>query len=154
MNVEIRELPEMRAGIVHHTGPYMKIGGAFEKLGKLAGRAGLFEKAGHTMIGIYRDDPEATPLDELRSAAAITLTDDEALPEGLEEERISGGRYAVLVHTGSYEGLPGAWGQFMSEWLPSSGETPADGPSLEIYVNDPSTTPQDELKTELCMPLA
>ena len=44
--------------------------------------------------------------------------------------------------------------RFIGEWLPTSGRTmKTDVPSYELYLNDPSTTPKHELRTELRVPL-
>jgi AraC family transcriptional regulator len=153
MDVEIKEMPELRVGAVHHVGPYNTIPQAFEKLGSLAGPAGLTEKKGASLMGIYYDDPETTPQDRLRSDAAIVVPDDAKLPQGLEEQRIPAGRYAHTLHVGPYEQLGDVWARFMGEWLPSSGHRIRDGASLEIYQNTPLTAPKDQLRTDLYIPI-
>jgi AraC family transcriptional regulator len=79
---------------------------------------------------------------------------DVALPAGLVEQRIPGGRYACAIHVGPYEQLGDTWARFMGEWLPRSGHRIADGPCYEVYLNDPTTTPKPELRTEMRIPLA
>jgi AraC family transcriptional regulator len=153
MDVEIREMPEMRVGAVQHVGPYNQIGQAFEKLGHIAGPAGLIERSGAGMIGIYHDDPETTPQDELRSEAAIVVPENVRLPAGLTEQRIPGGRFAVTTHVGPYEQLGDTWARFMGEWLPGSGHRVRDAASFEIYQNTPMTAPREELRTEICVPI-
>ena len=71
----------------------------------------------------------------------------------LIEQRIPAGRYAARVHKGGYEGLPGAWTALKKEWLPKSGQR-MSGPSYELYLNDPMSTPKAELLTEIYMRLA
>ena len=153
MDVKIREMPEMRVGAVQHVGPYNQIGLAFEKLGSIAGPAGLFEQSGVAMIGIYHDDPETTPQDQLRSEAALVLPESVRLPAGLTEQRIPGGRYAVTTHIGPYEQLGDVWARFMGEWLPNSGHRVRDSASFEIYQNTPMTVPKEQLRTEICVPI-
>ena len=46
MEVDIRNMPELRVGTVRHVGPYNQIPNAFERLGALAGPAGLLQKEG------------------------------------------------------------------------------------------------------------
>jgi AraC family transcriptional regulator len=152
MHVDIEQFPATRLATVHHKGPYPEIGKAFEKLGAIAGPAGLFQHA-RGMIAIYHDDPDATPAEELRSDAGLVVPDETELPEGLDEGRIPAGRYAKTTHVGPYDGLPEAWGRLMGEWLPSSGHRVGDGPAFEVYVNDMRTTPRDKLRTDLYVPL-
>jgi AraC family transcriptional regulator len=153
MKVELEQLPALRLGVVPHFGAYNQINKAFETLGAVAGGAGLFAHAGATMVGIYHDDPEATPMNELRSDAGITVPEGVPMPAGLEERRISGGPYARYTHIGPYESLGDVWTRFMGEGLPASGFELIDGPSLEIYRNDPTHTPPDQLHTDLLVPM-
>jgi AraC family transcriptional regulator len=153
MQVEIRDVPELRVGGVPHRGPYNQIGEAFGRLGRIAGSAGLFQQPGAAMVGIYHDDPDSTPADQLRSDAAIVVPDGVKLPAELAEQRLPSGRYAVALHQGSYEQLPDAWMRLMGEWLPASGQRVAESASYEYYLNDPTNTPKEQLKTEIRIPL-
>ena len=155
MNVEIKQIPERRLGTVRHVGPYNQIPLAFERLGQILGPAAAsLRQRGSAMIAIYHDDPESVPLEQLRSDAAVIVPPDLALPDGLVEQRIPAGRYACALHVGPYEQLGDAWARFMGEWLPAGGHRVGSGPSYEIYLNDPTTTPKPELRTEMYIPLA
>lgn len=71
----------------------------------------------------------------------------------IENGTLPGGRHAVNVYVGPYEGLPGAWAD-LDAWLAERGETAA-GPGWEVYVSDPGAEP-DPAKwvTEVIIPLA
>jgi len=153
MEVEIKDMPNLRVATVRHIGPYNQIPQAFERLGTIAGPAGLLQHAG-AMIAIYRDDPESTPQDQLRSDAALVVPEGVTLPDGLVEQHIAGGRYARTVHEGPYEQLGDVWARFLGEWIPASGNRIADGVSYEIYTNTPAQVSKQELRTELFVPLA
>ena len=153
MNVEIKEMPDLRVAAVRHTGPYNQIPVAFEQLGRIAGSAGLLTP-GTAMLAIYHDDPETTAQDELRSEAGIVVPDAAPLPKELVEEHIPAGKYACTVHVGPYEQLGDAWTRFMGEWLPASGFRVGSGASFEIYRNTPMTAPKDQLVTELYISIA
>lgn len=150
--VTIRTDPPRRLAAIPHKGPYTEIGRAFEKLGATFGSRGLFARAGR-MVGVYYDDPMATKPADLRSHAGFEIDSDTPVEGPLEEVRLLGGRHAVLTFTGPYAGLPAAYDQLYSVWLPKSGEEPANSPPFEIYLNTPMDTPQDNLVTEICMPL-
>jgi AraC family transcriptional regulator len=154
MDVEIKEMPELRVGTVPHIGPYNQIPRAFERLGSIAGPPGLFQQPGAAMMAIYHDDPDTVPQDQLRSDAAIVIPEHVPLPEGLVEQRIPSGRYACAVHVGPYEQLGDAWARFMGEWLPASGHRMGAGASYEIYRNDPTKVPKQELRTDMYISLA
>ncbi len=154
MNVTIKEMPELRLGTVRHIGPYQHISEAFQRLGAIAGPAGLISGPAAAMIGVYHDDPETTPPEELRSDAALAVSPEAQLPEGLVELRLPAGRYASMTHVGPYTQLGDAWARFMGEWLPNSGHRVGVGMSYEIYRNTPLEVPPAELRTEIYLPLA
>jgi len=86
--------------------------------------------------------------------AGFTLADaPEHLPDGLAYEKIAGGKYARFVHTGSYSELPAASGQV---WKAVEDKKLAlrDDYAIENYVNDPQKTPEDQLITQILVPLA
>jgi AraC family transcriptional regulator len=152
MNVEITTQPELRAAAVHHVGPYMRISEAFARLGDIAGRAGLFGPD-TLMIGVYHDDPETTPEQDLRSDAAVTVSPSAKIPAGLSELVIPGGRYARTTHLGPYQTLGDTWSRLMGEWLPRSEYRVGDGVSYEVYRNNPMNAKPEELITDIYVPL-
>ena len=154
MEVEIKEMPELRVAAVRHVGPYNQIPQAFERLGSIVGPTGLASRPDVAMVAIYYDDPDATPQPELRSDAGITVPERTPLPPGLSEQRLAAGRYARTLHVGPYEQLGDAWARFMGEWLPASGHRIGDGVSYEVYLNNPMNEPdKQKLKTEMCVPI-
>jgi len=148
MEVTIVEQSELRIGAIRHIGPYNMIGDAFGRLGGILKGA---SPAGTQMIALYHDDPDTTAPQQLRSDAGITLPGSTRCPDGLIEQRVPAGKYAKVVHKGSYEGLPEAWGKLKKEWLPANGYKGTA--SYEIYVNNPMTTEKSELLTEIYLRL-
>ena len=61
------------------------------------------------------------------------------------------GRELVYVHRGPYAGLPEAW--MALEAYRAARGIPFRGPAYEAYVDDPSSTPEGELRTELRIPV-
>ncbi len=143
----------MRFAALGHSGAYMRIGPTFHTLAGIAGPSGLFGLPGAMMAGLYRDDPSKTPQDQLRSAAAVLIPEGAAIPEGLVEERVDGGRFACFTHVGSYDQLGNAWMRLKRELIPAGGYVLRDATSYEFYVNDPGQVPEAELKTEICVPI-
>lgn len=152
MHVILEDRPALRVAAIRHVGPYDRIGEAFQKLGAIAGPAGLF-RPGVEMIAIYHDDPETTPADQLRADAALTLREGAQVPAGLTVSALAGGRYAKTTHEGSYARIGDTWTRLMGEWLPQSGHRVADQVAYEVYRNTPMTVPEDQLRTDLYVPL-
>ena len=149
MQVDVLEQAGIRLAGVRHVGPYDRIAEAYGRLGRIAGPAGLFQRPEAKLIAIFHDSPDATPPAELRSDAAIVIGDEVDLPAGLVEIRLPAGRYARTLHVGHYDRLGEVWGRFYGAWLAASGERLGPGPSFEVYLNDPTDTAPEALRTEL-----
>jgi AraC family transcriptional regulator len=154
IEVRIDTLPARRMLALTHIGPYETIGRSFETVAGAAAAAGLLG-ADSTTLGIYYDNPEVTSQDRLRSHACVAVQPDaRTAPSGFELLDLHGGEFAIGVHRGSYRTLAVSYQWLFGQWLPSSGREPADAPVWEVYVNDARTTPEEQLVTHICVPLA
>jgi DNA gyrase inhibitor GyrI len=72
-----------------------------------------------------------------------------ALPEGVSYLKFHGGKYSSFVLTGPYSDLAEASGRVFAI---ASGMLLRDDYFIENYVNDPRTTPEEELITEILVP--
>ncbi len=88
-----------------------------------------------------------------RYRGGYMLTDNAPLPADpdLQEGIFDGGKVAVFTYTGGWEGLGDGWGKVMGELLPESGFALRPGTWFEIYLDDPSVTPSEQLRTEICL---
>lgn len=152
MKVEIREVPAMRAACMAHVGPYNQIGQACMRLWGWVQKAGVPPAP---LLGIFYDDPNTVAPSELRSDAGILV------PEGFKTDDpevhvvdIPANTYAVATHVGPYRELGDAWARFIGDWFPTSGHTMGSGLCFEIYTNDPTQIPEDQVVTELYQPIA
>ena len=150
--VEIRKTDERRIVGLPHKGSYMDVPKVFQKVSAIATSGDLWPDV-KSMLGLYYDDPSTVAEADLRSFAAIEVSADLALPDGLEEMRIPKGDVAVLVFRGPYSGLKAAYDYLYGEWLPNSGREMRHEPSYEVYLNSPMDTASEELLTEICVPL-
>jgi effector-binding domain-containing protein len=77
-----------------------------------------------------------------------------AFPETdtIRASQLPGGDAIATVHVGSYDRLPLALAA-LATWRQANGRTPS-GAYWEIYVDDPSTVPAEQVKTQLVEPLA
>lgn len=79
------------------------------------------------------------------AALASKLTQ---LPDGFRYEKISGGPYNSFMLTGSYSQLPEACGRVF-EIIETKKLPCRSAFNIESYLNDPATTPENELRTEI-----
>jgi len=76
----------------------------------------------------------------------------EIIPAGTQYFKFSGGSYAKYTLTGSYMHLPVAWGKVIDYATQENLQTRQDF-YIENYANDPTTTPEDQLISELMIPV-
>jgi effector-binding domain-containing protein len=72
--------------------------------------------------------------------------------EEVELRDLPAAEAATLLCKGPYDSLEPSWGRLMG-WVQASGRHPG-GPVREVYLNDPASSPPEELLTELVVPLA
>ncbi len=150
--VTIRQEPDRRLAAQRHIGPYHEIGKAFESLVAICMSRNLWPDV-RGFVGVYCDNPEVVAQDKLKSWAGV-IWQGHSIPEGLQEYALAGGRTAVMTYKGPYAGLAEAYRSLFGDWLPNSGEEPADMPCYEISLNSPRDTAPEDLLTEICLPLA
>ena len=154
MSAQLTLLSPIRVAILRHTGPYDGIGPVFDRLWAWV-EANQVEV--QRTIGIYYDNPDFVPAAQLRSAACVEVRgayqagDTGGLPITVEE--IPGGTYATSRHVGSYDELAKVWTDLTNYVEKTLGRTIGDGPAFEVYVNDAFETPENQLITELYMPV-
>lgn len=152
MNVRIDKLAPAKLAFVQHIGPYDKVGDAWNKLMGWAGPRGLL---GPRMryFGLCYSDPDVTPAEKIQYQACLVVGSD-VRPEGeIGVQDFDGGEYAVALHKGPYRNIGETYALICGQWLPTSGRKLGSPPSVERYLNDPRSTPEGELLTEVAMRL-
>jgi AraC family transcriptional regulator len=74
-------------------------------------------------------------------------------PSPLECLTLPGGDHAVARLVGPFDGIDAVVNELYRAWLPSSGREPADTPLFHHYLDDPETTPEHALRTDIYLPL-
>ena len=156
-NVEVKDMPELQIAYVRHIGPYQGdselFGRLFEKLMTWAGPRGLIRFPETQMLTVYYDDPEITEDAKLRVDACITVPEDTPAEGEVGRMTIPGGTYAVAHFELQVDEYGDAWNALFGGWLPESGYQPADGPSYEMYLNDPQQHPEGKCIVDICIPV-
>ena len=149
-DINIIEQSSLRLMAYDHKGDYMNIGSVFEKLFLFAQSNGLLNETSRS-IGVYYDDPQSVEVDNLRSQAGLTISDDIQLSgdDAPNVVNIPSGKCVSLLFTGPYAELEKPYNWLFGEWFPNSGYEAADFPPFEEYLNDPKTTPPNQLQTRI-----
>ncbi|MGK7870711.1 AraC family transcriptional regulator [Falsiroseomonas sp. E2-1-a20] len=155
-DIEIRHEPPLRLAALAHRGPYAEMGTVFDRLMAWAAARRLVGPETR-FLGLYHNDPATVPARELLSDACLTVP--AGVPEGMESSDgvrildLPASRVAVLVFKGPYAELERAYTWLYRDWLPASGEEPADQPPREDYLNDCRSLPPAEWLTAVMLPL-
>lgn len=123
----------------------------FSWLGERGLRAGLTRG-----YGIANDDPAGTEPHLRRYDACIEAPAGlELAPDlGIGRRTVPGGAYVVHRHVGRHRTIGAGFSYIHRKWVPGHGlQVDPRRPYLEIYLNDPDTTPARELMTDLCVPV-
>jgi len=152
MDVTLQKFEIMKLVFSRHTGPYKEAGKVWEDL---CSYKSLMEQVDEDTLffGLCYDDPKQVEPSKIRYDACISVKGDFEVPEGLETKLFEGGEYAVHRHLGNYDGLKDKYAWLYGVWLPSSGRELRKEPPMEIYRNSPQFTPEDQLITDICIPL-
>lgn len=131
---------------VEKTGPFQETAPAawqefHQKVGSVAQEYGFV-----SMTSLYKVAPKM-----VYRAGVMVKAEPKKLPAGLSYEKFPGGKYARFVYTGSYANLGMVSGKVFD--IVKSTRLPVrEGFFIENYPNDPKTTPEDQLITEIMVP--
>lgn len=155
MKPEIKNIENIAIICARETGCYAQAAPkAWGRIMKFAYSNKLMNK-NVRLIGISHDDPNVTAPEHIRYDACVDIDVNISIEDNLIAHSISGGKYAVFLHKGTYENFQQTYSYIFNEWLPESNHKLRDGKScFEIYLNrDPRRTKPANLRTEIYIPL-
>ncbi|MBI9090312.1 MAG: AraC family transcriptional regulator [Desulfobacterium sp.] len=156
-DVRIRELESQPLAYVRYIGPYEGNAALFEslfsRLYQWANPRDLITDKTQC-LAVYHDSIDITALDKLRVSACITVPPGTRVAGEVGKMRLSKGKYASarfkLGPSDYYE----AWNWLFSQWLPSSGYAPDDGPRFERYPPMELEEKEDgKMTVDICIPV-
>ena len=150
---KIMELEPKNLIYVALTGEYgtLDYGKAYEQLWAVVKSQKLFTK-GIESICVSYDDPKITEASLQRSEVSLAIHKP-AHPEGeVSCKTLAGGKYVVFFYQGSYSHLSAVYDAAMG-WVIDSEYEVREEPTFEKYLNDSRRTPEENLKTEVYIPI-
>lgn len=154
-HVETRIFEEASFVHMRHQGSFADVGAVWQTFLERASALGLYYGE-EQLVGRYPDDPEITPIGKIRFDVGLLRprADGARIGEGLREETLPRGAFAVTVHEGSYTTLSETYLKLVGGYFPRTGKPLGEGPCLELYLNLPRDTPEADLRTEVWAPFA
>ena len=157
LNFEIEALPEMQILYLEYHGNYEHISAiknTWEKLLAYALKHQLLQDQSILLAEIL-DDNDITDHINCRYHAGLILEKqiDFSLEGLFKTKTIAAQKYAKFIHKGSHESSTETYDQIYAQWIHHAQLELADQATLEFYPNDDGNTPEDELITEIYIPI-
>ncbi|MFW5887151.1 MAG: AraC family transcriptional regulator [Bacteroidota bacterium] len=125
---------------------------AWKKLWQYAKQKNIVNEKSE-FIGLSFDDPNITKHEQCRFYACIS-TGKPLKPEGeFGLQAIENGKFAVFTHQGSYSGLNRLYRSIYLDWLPNTNKKLRHSIPFEKYLNNPDKVKEDDLLTEIYIPI-
>ena len=149
--VDLKQIPTLTVATVQSTGSFADVSEVFMELFQWVlvngGRASSYPMA------LFPDPPDKLPPDEIRFEACIPLDIEGGLEpgDGVTIRQLPETTVAFV----RYEGVPGNVGlayERIFTWAAENGYK-IEGPSRELYLTNPMQTPEEELVTEIQVPV-
>jgi len=150
VRIELREKGELVA-LRREGGEYRELNALFWQLWNWAEGAGMLQDL-QGIYGIPLDDPTSVPEERLRYDACLAFGDAGAPPAPFTRITLAPGDYAILRHSGSYDGLEPS-NQRLIDGVLQSGREPADFPLIHHFLDDPEEVAVDALRTDILVRL-
>lgn len=153
MEVEIVQFLETRVAVIEHAGPPWLEHETVRKLVAWKLEKGFLDPARFRSYGIHYTDPRRTPPSEHRVDFCLSIEDGVGPnPYGIVEKWIPAHRCARARDVGSRSNNQAAV-YLVEEWLPRSGEAPTDFPIFFHYVNVGPAVRDEDMITDVYLPL-
>lgn len=154
MQVEIVTFPQTPVAMVEHLGPPQQEHQSILRLVAWRKANGLPPSDQHRSYGLHYNDPSAVPPEEYRVDLCVSFDGDIAPNQfGVTGKVIPQLRCARARHLGSRQRVTVAE-YLYTKWLPQSGEQLADYPVIFHYVNVGPDIREEDMITDVYLPLA
>lgn len=149
----VKKTKPATVAFLHVTGHYNQIPIALGRLYSWINEKGYVPKG--PAITVYYNIPGEVPDDQLqwevRSMLSGNVAESGPDKQGLGVKRVGAIQIATTMHKGPYEEVEKSYRALMV-WVEENGYE-INGPVEELYYNDPSKTPLQELLTEIRLPV-
>lgn len=147
MNVDIKEISEIRVAAFEHRGDPNLLGDCMNKLVQWA-KARNVKIVPKQAFGIAYNDPKTTDKNEFKFDLCIQVPENFKLDGEAKEKYLPAGQYATAMHKGTHDNIGDTVSSLYREWLAESGKELGDFPCIFCYHNFTHEVAETELMTE------
>jgi len=153
MEVKILVFPETKVAAIEHRGSPALEHDTARKLVAWKIENGLLDQSKYKSYGVHYTDPRTIPVADHRVDFCLSVEADVGPnPYGITTKVIPNCRCAVVRDVGSRANNKAAV-YLYETWLPQSGESPGDFPMFFHYVNVGPNVREEEMMTDVYLPL-
>jgi AraC family transcriptional regulator len=153
MDVEIVSFPETKIAVIEHRGPVQFEHESVKRLVAWRIENKLPPSDIHRSYGIHYNDPQKVTSSEYRVDLCVSVEQEISVNEdGVLNKVIPALRCAKVRHYGSRSNVTAAR-YLYEQWLPISGEQLAEFPIFFHYVNVGPQTQEQEMITDVYLPI-
>jgi AraC family transcriptional regulator len=151
---EIANRPALHYVYLEKTGPFAEVAPpAWEEFSRLLGSQVRPDEI-KGMLGLSTIDKNKKGEEAMVYQAGVGVAAKPApIPKGLQYKKIDAGKYARFLLTGAYSQISPAFSQVFRA-LSEDSVTLREDYCVENYLNDPRNTPEEQLLTEILVPVA
>lgn len=153
-NVEIINFKETQIAVLEHYGSPKDLDNTVNNFIEWRKETGLSPVHTSRTFGIVYNNPETTPENDFRFDVCGEIFQDLDLNDfGIVQKSIPQGNCAVLRHFGSIDNIVAKIYYLFNDWLPKSNEELRSFPLFFQYLNFASEVKEDELITDILLPI-
>jgi len=136
---------------------YLECSGSYNLIpAKIGEFMGEFFKQGlvpsGSFFGLYLNSPDEVKEADLKWLIGFPVQNDAAVKEPLKKAEFKYEKVAYYLYKGPFEKIGDAFG-LIFKFIGENGYKPA-GPVMERYLDDPSSTKPEDLRTEIIVPVS
>jgi len=154
IKVTIKQTEPMIVAFLSVKGHFSQIPTAFGRLYSWISEKGY--KPRGPAIAVYYDVPGQVPDDQLRWELRSQISENTVVigpnEQGLGVKRVGAVQVVATMHKGPYENIEGTY-RALTDWVSENGYE-INGPFEELYFNNSTRTPPEELLTEIRFPVS
>lgn len=155
MNVSTTSFERRTVAVLEHHGSTESLNHSIAKFIEWRKTSKLSPVKTSDTFGVVFNDPNSVAPEDFRfDICGVVSEPVPQNPQGVVTKEIPAGRCAVLRHVGSRDALGDKVCQLYSDWLPESGEELRDFPVFFHYLNLYPEVAENELVTDIYVPLA